>query len=68
MLRAILAEDLARVEKLVAIDFHTGLGEAGAGEMIIEALPGSAAYDARASDVGRRWWRPARRANRSRRP
>jgi hypothetical protein len=44
MLRAILAEDLARVEKLVAIDLHTGLGAAGAGEMIVEDLPGSAAY------------------------
>jgi len=44
MLRAILAEDLARVEKLVVIDFHTGLGESGAGEMIVEAMPDSAHY------------------------
>lgn len=44
MLRAILTEDLARVEKLVAIDFHTGLGESGTGEMIVEEPPGSAPY------------------------
>lgn len=44
MLRAVLTEDLARVERLVAIDFHTGLGEFGAGEMIVESVPGSAAY------------------------
>lgn len=44
MLRAILTEDLARVENLVAIDFHTGLGEPGAGEMSIEEPPGSPAY------------------------
>ncbi len=44
MLRAILTEDLARVEKLVVIDFHTGLGETGAGEMIVEAAPASAIY------------------------
>ena len=45
MLRAILNEDLARVESLVAIDFHTGLGEAGAGEMSVEAPPDSPAYE-----------------------
>jgi hypothetical protein len=44
MLRAILTEDLARVEQLVVIDFHTGLGENGASEMSIEEPPGSAAY------------------------
>ena len=44
MLRAILAEDLARVEKLVTIDFHTGLGMTGACEMIVEDLPDSPAW------------------------
>jgi hypothetical protein len=44
MLQAVLTEDLAQVEQLVAIDFHTGLGETGAGEMITEQAPGSAAY------------------------
>jgi hypothetical protein len=44
MLRAVLTEDLARVRNLTVIDFHTGLGAPGAGELITEALPGSAAY------------------------
>jgi Protein of unknown function (DUF2817) len=44
MLHAVLGEDLAKAEKLVAVDFHTGLGQPGAGEMITEALPGSAEY------------------------
>lgn len=43
-LEAVLTEDLSKVKKLVAIDFHTGLGESGAGEMIIEAAPASAAF------------------------
>jgi Protein of unknown function (DUF2817) len=44
MLQSILTEDLSRVKKLVTIDFHTGLGEAGAAELIVEHLPDSAAY------------------------
>jgi hypothetical protein len=44
MLRAVLAEDLSRAAQLVAIDFHTGLGEVGQGEMITGALPGSLGY------------------------
>jgi hypothetical protein len=44
MLRAVLTEDLARVEKLVVIDFHTGLGPLGQGEMIVETGADSSAY------------------------
>jgi len=44
-LRAVLREDLSRARTIIAIDFHTGLGESGAGEMIIEAAPGTPAYD-----------------------
>ncbi|HEY5346952.1 MAG TPA: DUF2817 domain-containing protein [Rhizomicrobium sp.] len=45
MLRAVLGEDLARVKELTVLDFHTGLGTSGAGELIVEDLPGSAAHD-----------------------
>jgi hypothetical protein len=44
MLRAVLREDLSRAKTVIAIDFHTGLGESGAGEMIVEAAPGTPAY------------------------
>jgi hypothetical protein len=44
MLRAVLTEDLRAVEALTVIDFHTGLGDSGAGEIITEALPGSTEY------------------------
>jgi hypothetical protein len=44
MLRAVLTEDLRAVRKLTVIDFHTGLGESGAGELITEALPGNGPY------------------------
>ena len=44
MLRDVLGEDFAHVKELVVIDFHTGLGEPGAGEMITEDLPSSKAY------------------------
>jgi len=44
MLRDVLREDFAHVKELVVIDFHTGLGEHGAGEMITEDLPSSKAY------------------------
>ena len=39
-----LHEHLAHVKKLIVVDYHTGLGEPGAAEMITEDLPGSAAY------------------------
>ena len=44
MLRDVLREDFARVKRLVVVDFHTGLGEHGHGEMITEELPASANY------------------------
>ncbi len=44
MLKDVFVEELAHVKRLVAIDFHTGLGESGAAEMITEDLPGSVAY------------------------
>jgi hypothetical protein len=43
-LRAVCTEDLARAEQVIAIDFHTGLGESGAAEMIVEAAPDTAHY------------------------
>ncbi len=44
MLRDVLHEDLRAVKRLIVIDFHTGLGAHGHGEMISEDLPGSPAY------------------------
>lgn len=44
MLEDVFREELADIEQLVAIDFHTGLGEHGAAEMITEDLPGTPAY------------------------
>ncbi|HXC57428.1 MAG TPA: M14 family metallopeptidase [Rhizomicrobium sp.] len=44
MLKDVFVETLAAVKQLTVIDFHTGLGEFGAGEMITEDLPGSAPY------------------------
>jgi Protein of unknown function (DUF2817) len=44
MLKDVFREELRGVKELVVIDFHTGLGESGASEMITEDLPGSAAY------------------------
>ena len=44
MLRDVIAEELRGARKLIAIDFHSGLGAHGHGEMISEDLPGSAAY------------------------
>jgi len=44
MLKDVFVETLAHVKKLTVIDFHTGLGDFGAGEMITEDLPDSAAY------------------------
>ena|SRR5579871_702130 len=45
MLKDVVGENLSHVTKLIVIDFHTGLGEFGAGEMITEDLPGSAGYE-----------------------
>jgi predicted deacylase len=45
MLKDVLKEHLAGVKRLIVIDFHTGLGEPGAAEMITEDLPGSPAYE-----------------------
>ncbi|HEY2070455.1 MAG TPA: M14 family metallopeptidase [Rhizomicrobium sp.] len=44
MLKDVFREELAGVENLVVVDFHTGLGESGAAEMINEDLPGSPEY------------------------
>jgi len=44
MLKDVFAEELAGVSRLMVIDFHTGLGESGAAEMITEDVPGTPAY------------------------
>ncbi len=44
MLKDVFVETLSHVKTLTVIDFHTGLGAFGAGEMITEDMPGSAAY------------------------
>lgn len=44
MLKDVFREELKGVKRLVAIDFHTGLGGFGAAEMITEDLPDSAGY------------------------
>jgi hypothetical protein len=44
-LAAIRTEDLSKAEQVIAIDFHTGLGETGAAEMICDAAPGTDHYD-----------------------
>jgi Protein of unknown function (DUF2817) len=44
MLQDVIAENLQHLSELVVIDFHTGLGEFGAAEMIVEDLPGSPGY------------------------
>jgi predicted deacylase len=44
MLQDVLREELKGITRLTVIDFHTGLGEHGAAEMITEHLPGDAAY------------------------
>ena len=43
-LRAIRTEDLSRVEKVIAVDFHTGLGESGTAQMITDAAPHTVHY------------------------
>ncbi len=45
MLKDVLQEELKDVEELTVIDFHTGLGQYGAAEIITEAEPNSAAYE-----------------------
>lgn len=50
MLKDVFREELRGVDELVAIDFHTGLGEPGASEMMTEDLPGTPAY-ARAKKI-----------------
>ncbi|HEY2033988.1 MAG TPA: M14 family metallopeptidase [Rhizomicrobium sp.] len=44
MLKDVFREELKGIARLIVIDFHTGLGESGAAEMITEDLPGSDAY------------------------
>lgn len=44
MLKDVLGEELAGVTKLVVLDFHTGLGESGAAEIITEDAPGTPGY------------------------
>jgi predicted deacylase len=44
MLKDVFREELAGVESLTVIDFHTGLGDCGAAEMITEHLPATDAY------------------------
>jgi hypothetical protein len=44
MLKDVIVEHLRGVTKLVVIDYHTGLGDCGAAEMITEDLPGTPAY------------------------
>lgn len=44
MLKDVIVENLSHVNEMIVIDFHTGLGELGAGEMITEDMPGTAPY------------------------
>lgn len=44
MLRDVFAEEFSSIERLIGIDFHTGLGAYGAGEMISEDPPDSQSY------------------------
>lgn len=44
MLKDVFREELSGVERLTVIDFHSGLGEPGAAEMMTEHLPSSPAY------------------------
>lgn len=44
MLKDVLREELAGVKSLVVLDFHTGLGESGAAEIITEDAPGTPAF------------------------
>ncbi|MBI3676467.1 MAG: DUF2817 domain-containing protein [Proteobacteria bacterium] len=45
MLKDVFGEEqFVELDKLLVIDFHTGLGESGAAEMITEDVPGTPAY------------------------
>ncbi|HEY5048898.1 MAG TPA: DUF2817 domain-containing protein [Rhizomicrobium sp.] len=44
MLQDVFRHELSGVERLTVIDFHTGLGQSGAAEMITEHLPATPAY------------------------
>lgn len=44
MLRNVFTEEFTAIERMIGIDFHTGLGAYGAGEMISEDAPDSAAF------------------------
>ncbi len=44
MLKDVITEHLRGITKMVVIDYHTGLGDCGAAEMITEDMPGSPAY------------------------
>ena len=52
MLKDVFRDELSHAERLTVVDFHTGLGDCGAAEMITEDLPGSEAY-ARAKSLWR---------------
>jgi len=52
MLTDVFKKELAGLEDLTVIDFHTGLGDCGAAEMITEDVPGTPAY-ARAKSLWR---------------
>lgn len=54
MLKDVIVEHLRGIAKLVVIDYHTGLGECGAAEMITEEIPGTPAYNRQKSIWGDR--------------
>jgi len=54
MLRDIVSEHLRGVARLIAIDFHTGLGASGAAELIVESGPDTALYERAKAIWGRR--------------
>src|SRR5258706_9790264 len=54
MLKDVVRENLFHLQKLIVVDFHTGLGEFGTGEMITEDLPGSPPYERARAMWGRR--------------
>ena len=45
MLKDVFREELSGVERLIVIDFHSGLGEPGSAEMMTEHLPSSPGYN-----------------------
>jgi len=54
MLRDVFKEELRGVKRLIVIDFHTGLGPFGHGEMITEDMPGSPGYQRAVKMWGKR--------------